>query len=69
MVAKELREKSISDLYKNLAGFVGDYTKSKLNIKLGNTSEIKNKRSLKKQIAQIKTIISEKKVLSEYNSK
>ncbi len=63
MLVKELREKSIKELYKILRDFVKELQVLTLNLKIGKSSDIKTKRLLKKKIARIKTVIKEKEVL------
>ncbi|HHH14256.1 MAG TPA: 50S ribosomal protein L29 [candidate division WWE3 bacterium] len=63
MLVKELREKSIKELYKILRDSVKELQVLTLNLKIGKSSDIKTKRLLKKKIARIKTVIKEKEVL------
>ncbi len=64
MQVKELREKSIKDLYKLLRDSLKELHLLTLNLKIGKSFDIKKKRNLKKTIARIKTVIKEKEVLN-----
>lgn len=65
MLVKELREKTIGGLYKELNSVKKELTLLNLNIKLGKVFDLKTKHKLTKQIAKIKTVISEKGVLQK----
>ena len=65
MNIREIREKSIKVLYKDLSTLRKDLVLLKINLKMGKSKDIKQKFILKKRIAQIKTVISEKGILSK----
>lgn len=61
MTAKELREKSIDDLKKELL----DLLKEQFNLRMQKANELLNRhtqlKSVRRNIARVKTIINEKK--------
>lgn len=65
MNIRELREKTIKTLYKDLANLRKDLVLLKINLKMGKSKDIRQKHVIKKQIARIKTVISEKGILSK----
>lgn len=65
MNIREIREKTVKLLYKDLATMRKDLVLLKINLKMGKSKDIRQKYLLKKQIAQIKTVISEKGILSK----
>lgn len=65
MNIREIREKNLKMLFKDLRETYKQLTLLDLNIKLGKSKDLKNKKLLKKQVAQIKTVISEKGVLNQ----
>lgn len=68
MNANEIRKKSISELYKDIIVYNKELSLLTMQIKSGKSTDVAKKKSLKKDIARIKTVISEKQVL-ESNEK
>ena len=65
MLAKEIRVKTVKELHKDLKKLRLDLEMLKMQINAGKSKDIKQKRVLRKDIAKVKTIISEKEVLSQ----
>lgn len=65
MEIKEIREKSIKDLYKQLNKTKKELDTLVFSISVGKSNDLNTKRSLKKQIANLKTVIREKQELTK----
>ena len=65
MNSNELRKKTTSELYKLGIEKQKDISLLRLQIKAGKSSDIARKNILKKEVARIKTLIAEKKVLEQ----
>jgi len=68
MNANEIRKKSISELHKDIIVYNKELSLLTMQIKSGKSTNVAKKKSLKKDIARVKTVISEKQVL-ENNEK
>ena len=72
MASKELdklRSMSVSDLNKSLEAIYKEQFEDNLKLKTGQLNEIHKIRLNKKQVARIKTVISEKNNAGEENGK
>ena len=72
MASKELdklRSMSVSDLNKSLEAIYKEQFEDNLKLKTGQLNEVHKIRLNKKQVARIKTVISEKNNLGEENGK
>ena len=72
MVNKELdklRSMSVSDLYKSLEAIYKEQFEDNLKLKTGQLNEVHKIRLNKKQVARIRTVISEKNNAGEENGK
>lgn len=65
MLAKDLRGKNIRELQKVLSETLENYEKLMHDIYKGKEKNVSKVRPLKKDIARIKTVISEKKFMKE----
>lgn len=68
MKANEIRKKSISELHKDIIVYNKELSLLKMQIKSGKSTDLNKKKSLRKDIARVKTVISEKQFL-ENNEK
>ena len=72
MASKELdklRSMSVSDLIKSLEAIYKEQFEDNLKLKTGQLNEVHKIRLNKKQVARIKTVISEKNNAGEENGK
>ena len=65
MLAKDLRGKSIKELQKTLVEALENYEKHTQDVYKGKEKNTAKTKSLKKDIARIKTVMSEKKFMKE----
>lgn len=65
MQAKELRDKNLKELTKTLEKALEDYEKYMHDIYKGKEKNVSRAKFLKKDIARIKTVMSEKKFMKE----
>ena len=65
MLAKDLRGKNINELQKTLNEALASYEKHMHDVLKGKEKNVAKTKSLKKDIARIKTVISEKKFMKE----
>ena len=65
----KLRSMSVSDLNKSLEAIYKEQFEDNLKLKTGQLNEIHKIRLNKKQVARIKTVISEKNNVGEENGK
>jgi len=65
MQAKEIRDKNLKELEKTLTKAKEDYEKLMHDIFKGKEKNVSKAKFLKKDIARIKTVISEKKFMKE----
>ena len=65
----KLRSMSVSDLNKNLETIYKEQFEDNLKLKTGQLNEVHKIRLNKKQVARIKTVISEKNNAGEENGK
>lgn len=63
MNLREIREKNLKVQFKDLRQASKDLTVLDLNLRMGKSKDLKQKKNLKKLIARLKTVISEKGVL------
>ena len=66
MQVKEMREKSIGDLYKNMRELRREVGLLKMSLSVKKSSDWAKKNQLKKEIARLKTVVSEKEILKNY---
>ena len=65
----KLRSMSVSDLNKSLEAIYKEQFEDNLKLKTGQLNEVHKIRLNKKQVARIKTVISEKNNVGEENGK
>ena len=65
----KLRNMSVSDLNKSLEAIYKEQFEDNLKLKTGQLNEVRKVRLNKKQVARIKTVISEKNNTGEENGK